>query len=292
MRLQDIGRSREVLLNQWTGQGGIRGRSDSQDAERELGWFDNPWTADISRDGSKLLFSEVGTFGGNLYAVCLRGMDGSPPVRLGEGFACSLSPDGRWALAIHFGPPHRLLRLPTGAGDSTALPRGPIDRYYGASWLPDGKSVVFSGSEAGRGRRSYIQDLSGGLPRAISAEGIAGWKLSPDGRFVAALSADQRLFVCPTSGDSGRFVSQLAPYEQILQWATDGRSLYVEVGGIDLRVSRIDLATGIKTPWRTYRLPDPAGASFLNSVLTPDTRSYAYTYGKRFSVLYLVEGLK
>jgi hypothetical protein len=40
------------------------------------------------------------------------------------------------------------------------------------------------------------------------------------------------------------------------------------------------------------RPPDPSGVtSILRVVMTPDARSYAYTYVRAISALYLVEGV-
>jgi dipeptidyl aminopeptidase/acylaminoacyl peptidase len=288
----DVAPNGQVLLIRRNGAMGIRGRGSLLDEERELGWFDNSYADDISANHQSLLFDEEGIYGGPLYAVCLRGMDGSPPVRLGEGDACALSPDGKWALAIHYGPPPRLLLLPTSAGDSTSLARGKIDTYYDARWLPDGNRIVFAASEAGQAQRSYIQDLKGGPPRPITPEGIAGTRPSPDGRFVAAVSSDHRLYVCPTNGENPRLVTELLPEEDVFQWTPDGRFIYVGQRGTSLNVSRIELGTGRRVPWKTFSLPDPAGGVILNAVLTPDARGYAYTYQRFLDDLYLVDGLK
>jgi hypothetical protein len=66
--------------------------------ERELGWFGWSIPRDISRDGRKILFEEEGNGGGPNYTVFLRDTDGSPPVRIGEGLALTLSPDAKWAI--------------------------------------------------------------------------------------------------------------------------------------------------------------------------------------------------
>jgi Tol biopolymer transport system component len=115
--LHDLAPDGRVRLSSERVQTGIRGRSSPDDKERELGWSDFSWCRAISSDGRTLLFDDEGEGGGPSYTTYVRKMDGSPPVRLGEGAACALSPDGRWALAIHFGPPHRLLLMPTGAGE-------------------------------------------------------------------------------------------------------------------------------------------------------------------------------
>jgi serine/threonine protein kinase len=292
MQLLDIARNGQVLLKTNHFQVGIRGRGSPSEDERELGWFDWSMVTDISSEGRELLFEEEGVFGGPYYAVCLRGMDGSPPVELGEGRAAALSPDGRWALAIHFGPPQRLLLYPTGAGDSVSLTRGPIETYYGARWLPDGKSVIFAAAEAGHARRTYVQDLAGGPPRAITPEGIAGTLVSPDGRVVAAVSPEQKLFVCAIGGGEARLAAQLLPNETPVQWTSDGRSLYVGRPGTSMLVDLMNLDSGRRVPWKRFSVPDSAGVRVRGLVMIPDGRSYAYGYFRWLDHLYLAEGLK
>ncbi len=64
----------------------------------DLTWFD--WSGDrgMSADGKLLLFDESGEGGGASGGVYLRGTDGSPAVRLGDGVAIALSPDSEWAM--------------------------------------------------------------------------------------------------------------------------------------------------------------------------------------------------
>jgi Tol biopolymer transport system component len=290
--LYDIGRDGRILLAAANHHHGIYARPASTDAERQLSWLDVSTATDISPDGQTLLICQESVGGGPLYAVFLRGIDGSPPVRLGEGLGCSLSPDGKWALAIHFGPPYRLLLLPTGTGEPISLPRGHIEKYLNARWLPDGKGIVFVGSEAGRPWHAFIQNLQGGLPRPITPEEVTGTIVSPDGRFLAAISRDQQLYAYPIAGGDPQLIARLLQDESVLQWASDGRSLYVGRRGTTMSVSRIERETGRRMPWRTFSVPDPAGTAFESAVLTPDGRSYAYTYCCLLDDLYLVSGLK
>jgi hypothetical protein len=112
---------------------------------------------DFSHDGKQILFSEGGEGGGPSYGVYLRPTDGSPAVRLGEGEAFALSPDGRWVLSVPRGDhPHPVL-LPTGAGQARMLPAGPLHEYQNGTWLGDGR-VLLQASETGRGNRYYVQD--------------------------------------------------------------------------------------------------------------------------------------
>ena len=56
--------------------------------------------------------------------------------------------------------------------------------------------------------------------------------------------------------------------------------------------TRLDLASGGRVPVRSFSPPDPAGHLQIRSVfMTPDARTIAYTYDRRLSELFLVEGL-
>jgi len=292
LQLEDVAPDGRVLLVSRRDQSGIRGISSGGDKERELGWLDNPWPRALSADGRMLLLDDTGETTGSIYTIYLRSMDGSLPVRLGEGSGYALSPDGRWVLAIHFGPPHRLDLIPTGPGEILSLSRGPVDTYQSGSFLPDGRRIVFVGAESGRPQRTWIQDLSGGAPAAVTPEGAVGVTTSPDGRWVAALAQDSTLMIFPLQGGEPRSVANLAPGEQISQWSEDGRTLFVCREGGRLDVFGIDLQSGKRELWRSFEVPDPAGARMAGFLVTRDARSYAYGYSRDLDELYLVEGLK
>jgi Tol biopolymer transport system component len=290
--LQDVAPDGRALLVSERGQAGIRGRSSVDDKERELGWLDFPWPQALSLDGKMLLLDDVGETAGPTYTVYLRDMDGSPPVRLGEGAGCALSPDGRWALTIHFGPPHRLVLIPTGPGDTLSLPRGQMETYQSGSFLPNGRRIVFVGAERGHPQRTWVQELPGGLPSAVTPEGAVGVATSPDGRWVAAVTQDFALRLFPLQGGEPRSVAKLAPDEEVSQWSADGRTLLVRRSGTRLDVFGIDAQSGQRRLWKTVEVPDPAGVRVLTFRVTRDARSYAYGYLRILGELYLAEGLK
>jgi Tol biopolymer transport system component len=297
MVLQDIAPDGRVLVSHGTIHAVMLGLGPGAAEERDLTWLDFSIAADLSADGKTLLFSEQGVAGGAQYAVYLRGTDGGPAVRLGKGNAQALSPDGRWALALDLAPPPQLVLLPTGPGEPRRLPRHSITSFQGALFTPDGKSVVIVGTEPGHGPRSYIQSLDGGPPRPITPEGVFvfGNVISPDGRFVAG-STGTETRIYPIDDGEPRPIPGLLPGELPLRWASDG-SLYVRppLGTVALpqKIDRLDPATGRRQPWRELAPADPAGVTGVTTViLTADARSYAYTYVRRLSNLYLVEGLK
>jgi dipeptidyl aminopeptidase/acylaminoacyl peptidase len=271
------------------------GMTAGSNKERDLSWLD--WSApkDLSPDGKMLLFTESGEAGGENYSTYLRGTDGSPAVRLGDGLSFALSPDGRWALAGLPKPPVQFNLLPTGAGESKELTHDQVNRLW-ARWFPDGKRLLFSADEPGKGVRLYVQDVNGGAPKAITGEGVNGSLLtiSPDGTQVAMVGADQKPVLLNVESGETRPIPGLDVGEVPARWSSDGHSLFVyRLGEVPATVNKLDLATGHKQIWKQLVPLDVSGVTDISSVLiTPDGNNYVYEYGRTLSDLYLVNDLK
>jgi hypothetical protein len=290
-RLEDVAPDGRALLTLETPQTGIRYFAQDATEETDLSWLDRSTLDDLSRDGRLLLFSERGEAGGAEGAVYLRKTDGSPAVKLGAGTGVALSPDGKWAMTISRSLLDMHL-LPTGAGTPVRM-KGTFARYESGEWLPDGKQIVFIAMEAQHDPRIYVQDLSGD-PRAISPEGlISGALVSPDGGHIAAVISGKG-YLLSTSGVNPQPLMGVAAADVPLAWSADGRSVFVRTGeDIAANVSRVELANGTRTPWKTLIPSDPAGITGVRNVrIRADGRSYAYSYNRLLSELYLVDGLR
>ena len=88
-------------------------RLQGEEREREIPELDNAGTPILSADGSTLVFNRGGVFIWKVGAA-------SPPIRLGDGWAKSLSPDGKWVLSVT-GAPKKLVLLPTGPGAARTI---------------------------------------------------------------------------------------------------------------------------------------------------------------------------
>jgi Tol biopolymer transport system component len=263
-------------------------------AEKDLGWLDGSDRPMLSADGKTLLFSEYGGDLGTNYATCLRRTDGSPVVRLGEGSSEDLSPDGKWALATVPTSPQQLVLYPTGAGESRRLDPGGIESYDSARFFSDGKSVLVSGHEPGRAPRCYVQDLAGGKPRAVTPEGTTEGIPSPDARQILVRASGGGLVVYPSAGGEGRPVPGTTPDDEPIRWSLDGGSILVfREGEIPLRVERLTLPGGGRTLVRTLAPADLTGVIAIDSpFLSSNERSYAYSFTRTISHLFLVEGAR
>jgi hypothetical protein len=295
--LADIGSEGRVLLTH-TSQGiELEALPPGASKERDLTWLGLSSLADLSEDGDRVLFAERpegGTEGGFTY---LRKTDGSPAVRLGQGEALALSPDGKWALARRTSP-SRLVLLPTGVGEAGTL-TGPELTYLGGTWFHDSRHVLFAALANGEPSRIYMQDINGGQQRAIGPPGISGLRegdfevrVSPDGRALVAWRQNETVLLA-VDGGAPRPCPGLEPGEWPIRWSSDGLSLFVGRNqGLAVQVYRVELATGRRTFLWDLAARDPAGASPPHVRLTPDGKSYAYSFSRLLEDLYLVEGLK
>lgn len=293
LTILDVGKDGEVLLTRGNDRAGMIGLAPGEAKEKDLSWLDWSVPGSLSPDGKQILFNEAGEGGGPKYAVYLRGMDGSPAIRLGEGSGLSLSPDGKWALSRPNSTPSPLLLYPTGVGEAQKLKDDGLN-HIGAVFLPDGKRLVFSGTEPGHGVRLYWESIDDPKPHAFSMEGVSpGVVLSTDGQWAAAFGPDQKQYLFPVNGGAPKLVPGLQPDEYISAWAADGHSVYViPRGQIPAQVFLLDIATGRRKPWRSLQPADSAGIDTLRRVLvSADGKSYIYGYVRTLSDLYLVQGL-
>ncbi len=301
LKLHDISPDgQRVLLTRGTTRGAVVSLGPDGGKERELSWFDYSTVADLSKDGKTLLFYEWGEGVAAKPTVFVRGTDGSDAIRLGEGRPLALSPDGQWALVVQDEASTQMALLPTGTGEVKPLPRGPIAEYLDwAVWSPDSRRIFIAGRDASDVRRTYVQDIAGGEPRPVTPEGFVGLLLSPDGRTLAAVDRYGEYYLCPVDrGSDPRPLPGYVDGDALLQWSADGQSLFVrEAGNLALRLFRLDVSSGIREFWKELVPPDPSVLTDIGSDpgqvrITPDGRSYAFTYWTFEGELYVAQGLK
>ena len=293
MTLQDITRDGRALLNVEDSRVGISALGPDARQERDLSWFDASRIYDISADGKMILFIEM-TYGPpRNTAIFLRRTDGSPAIRLGDGNKPMLSPDRKWvACIVSEGLKTTLTLLPTGAGESRRIPANGM-HYDRVEWFPDSQRVLFEGSEPNHKPRMFVQDISGARPTPITPEGMTATRVSPDQKYVTVLAAG-KLNLWAIAGGPLKPIADLESGESVIGWSGDGRFVYLRrpMEKSMLRISRMEVATGRREMWKELKTADPVGVQIRDAVITPDGRSYAYSYQRDISTLYLADGLK
>jgi DNA-binding winged helix-turn-helix (wHTH) protein/Tol biopolymer transport system component len=295
--LHDVSRDGHLLVTRDTLRGEVYGRVYPENSERELGWSDYSQASDFSPGGDTILLSVQGEASGIGYAVYVRRTNGSPAIRLGDGLPMQFSPDGKWVLTtypsgIRPASPPQLLLLPTGAGQPVTLTHDSITHGF-ATLLPDGKKIVFEGNEPGHAGRSWVQDVTDGKPLPITPEGTVGKQVSPDGKLMVAVDANRKFWLYPTVGGQSRALPGIEPEDEPIRWSDDGKFFFVSNGGIPAKVYRVEIITGQRDLLYTLAPGDTAGLwNEIEVLVTPDGKSYAYSYFRILSDLYLANGLR
>jgi WD40 repeat protein len=197
-------------------------------------------------------------------------------VHIGDGYGDALSPDGKWILA-HNGA--KLMLLPTGSGESRELKLiGNFD--FGADWLPDSKRVVIGGALPKSNYRLILLDTLDETVKPLSPENIWAntlrpFTVSPNGRYVAGMTADETIALYPLGeGDVVVPVRGVGKGEVPIDWTHDN-------------------AAGARELWKEFAPNDPAGIYKIAPVfMARDTGAYAYNALRTTNDLYVAEGLK
>ena len=292
--IHDISATGKWLVSKYQLGFEVWGRTVGMPAEENLSWLDFSVNPRVSRDGRMVLFEEESSYAGLQYAVCLREKPGAPVVRLGDGAARDLSPDGRYALALLFGPPQSLVVYPVGPGQERRLDRGSLELYGSAQWFPDGQQLLVCGSEKGGAGRCYVQAFDGGAPKAVTPEGTDRGLVSPDGQSLSARDSAGRALIVALKGGDPRVVPGIGPADEAVQWTPDGEGLLTfKHDVLPVVVERVDIETGGRRPILTIDPADKNGLVQVTTVsLAADGRHYVYDCWRLRTRLLTVEGLR
>jgi hypothetical protein len=282
----------------WRNEVQFRGPADSK--ERTLSWLDDANLIDLAADGSMIAFEDWGEAAGASGLGYIRKTDGSPALKLGRWAAPVLSADHKHVLALEattVGITH-IAVLPVGSGETQSLNVSGMSQVMPNGWTADGKHVYFAGDD-GHGWRIFLYDLVNGQSRAltppifIKSSHLEVSTLSPDEKYLFArdLSGNGQLY--PLSGGDPVPVRGWDPRDIWVNWSADGKSIYVHHDDkITAPLFRIDLATGRRQLINTITVTDPSGVTAISGVrITRDGKSYAYSYARELSDLYLAENL-
>jgi Tol biopolymer transport system component len=298
LNVEDIDRQGRLLIDHTNFLRQVMALGPGDKEEKELSVLDWALVRQISADGKTILIDEEGDGGGPNYSVYLRKTDGSAAVRLGEGRAMSLSPDGAWVVTrVAIDDSAQLFLLPTGPGQARQLTHDSL-KHYNAVWFPDGKRVLCACAEPNHLTRNYVVDVQTGEARPLTPEGTFGSQISPDGTWIIVTDLGNKQALWPVVDGAPRPLSALGSGEQAFGWTGDGKGLYFTTSKPEdawpRKIYVLDLATGKKSFWKGIAPSDPTGAGGIGPIpsIAADGKSYVYSYARAQSELELMEGLK
>ena len=326
--LMDVAPDGRMLLANHQVRRGVLVRKADGSQVRDLSVAGNTQAFGLSEDGQELLLQESPIMDGGtpLDAAYLQRLDGSPAMKVAQGTAFTLSPDGRWVQIVLTGfdpkdldpaiaaafqkagldpkvvlspekPPPYLLFVPTGAGRPFAVALGGKVEAIGFAYLhPDGRRVVFNGIQ-GSDSRYWAVDRSGGSNVPLTQPGFGSnainlSPMAPDGTRLIVVHGG-RFATQPLAPVEPQPIPGLLPGENPLGWSRDQQSVFVRnMGALPVVITRVELASVARHEVLRFMPGDVSGLLYFRSIrMTMDARTFAFSYVRKLSDLYLVEGL-
>lgn len=267
--------------------------------EKDYSWLDYSSLNDVSADGRFILFHETGDGSGESPMTSyFRRTEDESPVKLGVSQGYEISSDSKYVFGLtpSMVEKRKVFIVPVGPGDGKEYPLDSFERISWAGWMPGEKEVLFSGAEKGHNFRLYLQNISGGVPRPISEEGVLvrglGKPISPDGKFVIFITLDEKYSLFALESGKTKPLP-ISDQEYPIQWSGDGRSIYVfKPSELPARIFAVDVATGERKFVRELLPFDATGVTSINRIrLLSDGEHYAYDFDVDLGTLHLVKGL-
>jgi hypothetical protein len=289
--VRDVLPDGRLLIDQGAVRRGIAAVLDNGATQRDLSWLDYSFVRAISHDGQLILFDEQGK-GVNGYRTFVRNVDGSAAIDVGAGYAVAISGDKKWTISLRLIDDARELWMqPVGAGEPRQISPPGWFALGQAQFFPDGKRIAFIAEEPGRPPRTYVLRLDETTPRAVSPERVTGFFVSPDQKWIGALSPTGPVLI-PVDGGPLQPVRGFQPGDAVRGWASDGDVYVANAGTTTVRIDKLNPWTGKRVAWKELRAPGMVGVRVRLPNITPDGRSYVFGYSLGFSDLFVMTGVR
>jgi hypothetical protein len=257
----------------------------------DVSWLDSAYQPTLSGDGRTLALTDQSILAGANYSAIVRSTAGGPIVRLGEGVAEQLSPDGKSVVALVPASPPHIVSYPVGTGTPTRLDQGTFENVSCVRWMPGGARLLVCGNEPGKATRSFLVDPAAKRTTPVGPEGAWEAFPAPDGTRFAARSQDGWLLCSVSGSPPPRPIPNMTTVDELIRWSPDGSAVFCfPRGNVPARVDRIDLASGRRETAAVVGDRDQAGlVSVLSVTMADDLKTLAFGTWYYTSTLYTVE---
>ena len=151
----------------------------------------------------------------------------------------------------------------------------------------------------GHAWRLYVQDLLGGKSRAVTTELSSvspdeTQPVSPDGKYLFGRDLERKGYRYPLDGSPPIEIAGLEPEESFAGWSGDSHSIFLfSKARYPVKVFKLDVSTGSRRVIKEILPEDLVGLDSVFALrVSRDEKSFAYSYVRSLSELYLVNGLK
>jgi len=294
--LQDIAADGRVLVSLDSRRLALGFTTSGRGQDLDLSWHDWESARDIFPDGQSVLFEDASEAADYNYSVVIRKVDGTLPVRLGEGSSGGLSPDGKWAISFANSQLRQLTLLPTGTGQPRIINVIGLEHIHNgwARFLPNGQKIIVNGDQSGQARRCYQIEVSSGKATAATPDGVLCGPTSPDSQAILGRGPGGTVTIYPLNGGTPKPLPNFDAKFTPVQWSENGRFIYgYHPGEFPSRIYKRAIDGGKEAFVLELRPGAPAGVVIVAPVVVSrDGKQFAYSYNQTMSALELISGLR
>ena len=293
--LHDCSHDGRVLASSMDTRLHIAFRTPSMAAEQAIFSVTNTRVVGLTPDARFAVLLDLLTDGVSRNSpILLMALSDGQPIQIAEGYHPQVAPDGKSVICLERQGSETnvlLTPIPSGLQRRYRLESGP--RYHSVEFVGTADRYLLHLIDDSGALHSHIFD-----PRTGKLLPVAGE------RYVTLIEPNGSCGVIPGGSglrlvglDSGtvRNICSLANGWVPIRWSVRGNEIFVFEPGKDYAygsIVRVNVQTGEQTEWLVLHPADSAGAYFLPWLdITPDGRSYAYTYQQDLCDLYIIDGL-
>jgi serine/threonine protein kinase len=260
--------------------------------ETNLEWLDRSVFVRLTADASTILFHEGGKAGGSLGQIYLRKLDGSPALKLSDGYATQISRDKKWVVGLITTNPPQLRLIPTGAGQPTAITPPQLDHPVLVGFAADDKHLLWNGNNADGKPQTVQTGLDGGNPKPYTPPGITVLDAATSDCCEVRANADGVFLWRRATGSTEPL--KPVPNTQVIGTSDDMETLYLaDRSGGTVKLWTMDRRSGAKKPLGELVPHDPTGLMGINAIsASADGKTIVYGLTREVSELYLAKPTK
>jgi hypothetical protein len=227
-------------------------------------------------------------------SVLLAALPDGQPFQIAEGSNPQLSLDGQAVICMErTESENAIVVTPIPSGLPRRYQLDPGRAYHSAEFGGlTGRFLVHLLDDAA-GLHSHVLDPESGRLSPIPGKRYVT-KIAPNGSWGVVPGGSELRLAHIETGEIQRVCGLRAGWSAV-RWSTSGNEIFVFEPGKDYATGnlvRINIHTGEQSPWLALNPADTVGVYLLRWLdVTPDGRSYAYTYQQDLGDLYILEGL-
>ena len=128
----------------------------------------------------------------------------------------------------------------------------------------------------------------------MTSPGTRASAISPDSQYAASTRSG-KLYLLSIGTGRETLVGPVDPDAVVIRWSLDGQYLFLQRNDSQERtatIQRMDVHNGRREVWREVKTLDPTGSFLGTGRLTPDGKSYGFSFQRDLATLYVVKGLR